>query len=105
MQLNLENFNHQYEIQKNLVQLNLVKAFHKYQDDIQTLNLEEENKKLVQENLELALERFRLGASTSLELKEAQRSSEDANNRLSDARYNAKISETQLLKLSGDLVK
>ncbi len=105
LQLNLENSTTEYEFQKTLIQLSLVKAFNKYQDDIQILNLEEENDKLVKENLDMALERFRLGASTSIELKEAQRSYEDSNNRLSDARYNAKVSETQLLKLSGEIIK
>ncbi len=105
LQLNLENNNYEYESLKSLTQLGLLKAFKKYQDDISIMQLEEENKLLAKENLNIALDRFRLGASTSIELKVAQQSFEDSINRLSDARFNAKISETQLLKLSGGIVK
>jgi outer membrane protein TolC len=103
--LDLENNNYEYENLKSLVQLGLIKAFKKYQDDISILKLEEENKLIAKENSDLALERFRLGVSTFIELKVAQQSFQEAIVRLSDAYYNAKISETQLLKLSGGLIK
>jgi len=105
LQLNLENTNYEYENLKTLTQLGLVKSFKKYQDDIAILQLEEENQVLAKENLDIALERFRLGASTSIELKVAQQSYEDSINSLSDARFNSKISETELLKLSGNIIK
>jgi outer membrane protein TolC len=101
----LENSNLEYESLKSLTQLSLLKAFKKYQDDLAMLALESENNKLVKENLEIAMERYKIGESNSIELKTAQQSFEDAVNRLSDARYNAKLSETQLLKLSGGIVK
>jgi outer membrane protein TolC len=53
----------------------------------------------------IALERFRQGVSTNLELREAQRSLEEGYNRLIAARYNTKLAETELLRLKGDLVK
>lgn len=105
LQLNLENSTYEFENLKTITQLNLMKAFKKNQDDIAILKLEEENQLLAKENLEIALERFRLGASTSIELKVAQESYEDSIKRLSGSRFNAKISETQLLKLSGGIVK
>jgi outer membrane protein len=105
LQLNLENSTYEFENLKTITQLNLMKAFKKNKDDIAILKLEEENQLLAKENLEIALERFRLGASTSIELKVAQESYEGSIKRLSDSRFNAKISETQLLKLSGGIVK
>jgi outer membrane protein TolC len=105
LQLNLENSMYEFKNLRTLTQLNLVKAFKKNQDDIAILILEEENKLLAKENLEIALERFRLGASNSIELKVAQESYEDSIRRLSDSRFNAKISETQLMKLSGGILK
>lgn len=105
LELNLQNSTYEFENLKISTQLNLMKAFKKNQDDIAILKLEEENKLLAKENLEIALERFRLGASTSIELKVAQESFGDSIKRLSDSRFNAKISETQLLKLSGGIVK
>lgn len=105
MELNLEISNFEYENLKSLTQLALMKSFRKYQDDIAVLQLEEENNKLAKENLDISLDRFRLGANTSIEIKMAQSSFQNSVSRLSDARYNAKISETQLLKLSGSIVK
>ncbi|MES2592974.1 MAG: TolC family protein [Bacteroidota bacterium] len=105
LQLNLENATYEFENLKTITHLNIVKAFKRNQDDISILKLEEENKLLAKENLDIALERFRLGASTSIELKVAQESYEESINRLSDARFNAKVSETQLLKLSGSIIK
>jgi outer membrane protein TolC len=105
MKLNLENSNLEYESLKTETQLGLLKAFKLYQDEIAILQLEDENNKLARENLDIALERFKIGESNSVELKIAQQSFEDSINRLSDARYNAKVSETQLLKLSGGIIK
>jgi outer membrane protein TolC len=69
------------------------------------VTLEEENLDLARENAFVALERFRQGVSTTIEVKEAQQSLEDAYNRLINARYNIKLAETQLLRLNGDLIK
>ena len=60
---------------------------------------------LAKENVFIASERFRLGISTLLELRETQRSLEDAYTRLIAARFNTKVAETDLLRLRGDLVK
>jgi outer membrane protein len=70
-----------------------------------TLQLEEDNIKLVRENLFIAQERYRLGVSTFLELREAQQSLEEANYRLIGARYNTKAAEIELMRLRGDLVQ
>jgi outer membrane protein TolC len=51
------------------------------------------------------MERFRLGISTTLELRETQKTLADSYNRLIAARYNTKVAETELLRLKGDLVK
>jgi outer membrane protein len=105
LKLNLENSNFEYQSLKAQTQLSLLKIFKRYQDDIAILQLEDENNKLAKENLDIALERFKVGESNSIELKTAQQSFEDALNRLSDARFSAKVSETQLLKLTGGIVK
>lgn len=80
-------------------------AYKDYQLNKRTLQLEEENIGLVRENLFIARERYRLGISTFLEMREAQRSLEEASNRLIQARYNTKVSEIELMRLRGDLVQ
>ncbi len=95
----------QYDLQKARIDNSISIAYQDYELQKKTLALEEENIVLAKENVYIASERFRLGVTSNLELREAQRSLEDAYNRLIAARYNTKIAETELLRLRGDLVK
>lgn len=90
---------------KQEVNASLLKSWKNFNDSREILNLEEENFRLVKENLDISMERFRLGLSTSLELKEAQNSYEEAETRLVNARFDLKAKETELKKLNGELVK
>jgi outer membrane protein TolC len=94
-----------YENQKSVTTLNVINAFQSYEQQKKELALEEENILLARENLDIVFQTYKLGAATLLQLKEAQNSLADAETRLIEARYNAKISETELLRLSGQLVK
>ncbi len=85
--------------------LSYYKALKDYTSAIEQLKLEEENISLADENQKIALERFRLAQSTSIELREAQVSYVNALTRLVNARYAAKVAETEMLKLKGELVK
>jgi outer membrane protein TolC len=97
----------QLQYKRSLAQIttSITNAYKDYDLSKRTLILEEQNILLVRENLFIARERYRLGISTFLEMREAQRSLEDANNRLIQARYNTKIAEIELLRLRGDLVR
>ncbi len=97
-QLSLDN-------RRSQVNLSLNNAFKDYEYFKLALELEEENLGLAKENVVVALERFRQGVSTTLELKEAQQSLEESYNRLIQARYNTKLAETELLRLRGDLLR
>lgn len=86
------------------VDLSLSTAFKDYEYYKTAVTLEEENMVLARENVMVALERFKQGVSTSIELREAQQSLEDGYFRLINARYNIKLAETQLLRLNGMLI-
>lgn len=103
--LQIDNANYEYNNSKQLLNLQLHLLFKRYQDDAKLLELEEDNTKLAKEAVDISLERFRIGSSNSIELKEIQRSYEEALTRLAQARYNAKVSEVQLMKLNGEIVK
>jgi outer membrane protein TolC len=94
-----------YENQKSLINLGVYNAFQDYLLQKAALELEEANILLAKENVSIILETYRLGQATYLQLREAQKSLEDAYNRLIAARYNTKVAETELLRLKGDLVK
>ncbi|MBC6988421.1 MULTISPECIES: TolC family protein [Hymenobacter] len=99
----------QSRIQLDQTRLNLEsqaeQAYAQYQNRLQLLELEEDNITLARQNVAIALERYRLGLLTPLELREAQRNRIDAETRLLDIRYQAKEAETVLRRLSGSLVQ
>ena len=101
--LDLEYNQLAYTTQKSRIELGVSNSFKDYQYQKKALLLEEENISLARENVFIALERFRQGVSTYLELREAQISLETAYNRLIAARYNTKLAETELLRLKGTL--
>jgi len=94
-----------YNNQRSQIDVGISNAFKSYEVEKQLLTLEQDNIALAEENVMIARERFRQGVSTYLELREAQKSLQDAYNRLIAARYNTKVAETELLRLKGDLLK
>jgi len=94
-----------YQNQRSVANTGILNAFTAYEMQKKAVVLEEENILLARENLFIAKERYRLAATPFLELREAQRSLEDAFTRLTTARYNLKVAETELLRLKGTLVK
>lgn len=94
-----------YDNQRIQVNLAVINAFKDYEQQKQSLDLEESNILLAKENVDIVFETYKLGAATFIQLREAQKSLEDAYNRLIAARYNTKVAETELLRLKGDLIK
>jgi len=94
-----------FENQRSVTTLSVINAFQNYEQQKKALALEDENILLARENLDIVFQTYKLGAATLLQLKEAQNSLADAETRLIEARYNAKVSETELMRLSGQLIK
>lgn len=94
-----------YDYQKSLLNLSVFNAFRDYEQQRKALALEEENILLARENVSIIFQVYRLNSTTLIQLKEAQRSLQDAYTRLITARYNTKVAETELLRLKGELVK
>jgi outer membrane protein len=93
-----------YERQQSQLELDIAKAFKNYEQQKKALLLEEESILLAKENAAIVLQSYKLGSTPLLQLKEAQKSLEDASRRLITARYNTKLAETELLKIKGGLV-
>jgi outer membrane protein TolC len=94
-----------YEQQKANVNVGLQNAFVNYDNAKRILLVEEENILLAKENVSIALETFKRGATTFVELRTAQQSLAEAYTRLINARYLAKVAEIELLRLNGALLK
>lgn len=88
---------------KNKLQSAVNTAYLAYMNAQKILKMNEENVSVAKENVTISLERFRLNQANSLEIKQAQSSYEDALYNVILARYNAKIAETELKRLSNNL--
>ncbi len=66
---------------------------------------EETNKSIAQQSISIAMERYRLSRSTILELALIQQSYENAIFRSITAKFEAKMAEIDLLRLSGALIR
>ena len=72
-----------------------------YLNNIEVLKLEQENLVAAKENHEIAMERYMLGDLSGIEMREAQKSLLDAEERILSAEYNTKLCEISLLQVSG----
>jgi outer membrane protein TolC len=76
-----------------------------YQNNIKLTALERENVNTAVENYEIAIERYMLGDLSGIQLREAQNSLLEAEERLVQAEYNTKLCEISLLQISGNLAE
>lgn len=75
-----------------------------YNNNRRLLNLERENLITAQENHYIAHERYMLGDLSGIEMREAQLSLLDAEERILAAEYSTKLCEISLRQLSGDIM-
>ena len=80
-------------------------AYNNYLLSTTLINLEKENVKVAKENYDIASEQYKMGVITSIELRDAQQNLLASELRLLTATYESKLNETELLRLSGELVK
>ncbi|WP_308756745.1 TolC family protein [uncultured Bacteroides sp.] len=76
-----------------------------YQNNLQMLKLERQNLVAAKENHEIAMERYMLGNLSGIEMREAQKSLLDAEERILSAEYDTKLCEISLLQISGRVEK
>ena len=69
------------------------------------LNLEKQNVINARENHEIAKERYMLGDISGIEMREAQKSLLDAEERLISVEFQTKLCEISLLQISGEAAK
>ena len=81
----------------------LINALTDFEAQKNLLQIEVDNNALAKENVEISIQRLRLGQTTSLEIRQAQESYQDSFTRLLNFEYNLKVSETKLKQLISEL--
>ena len=101
----LELKNSEIAIEQELqnVQSQLAGSYQTYLTNVALMELEKENEAIARENLEITLEKFRIGTIPTIEFRTAQLNYINAIVRHSDARFQAKLSEINLKEAAGIL--
>ena len=84
---------------------NLSNFWMSYRNNLDLWSLEKENLVAAHENYRIAIDRYKLGELSGIELREAQISLLEAEERQSIAEYSTKICEISLLQLSGQIIE
>ena len=86
------------------IKADLLTIYSAYSNYLRLITLEEQNLQTATENLDIALERYKLGNLSGIDLREVQKSLLDARERLLSVEYQTKLAEISLLLISGRIM-
>ena len=92
------------QIEQSLL-ADLTNFWQAYQNNLEVIKLESQNLITAKENYEIAMERYLLGNLAGIDLREAQKSLLDAEERILTAEYNTKLCEISLMQISGNILE
>ncbi len=101
--IKIENSTLDFEQLQLSLQCDFANMWMAYQNNIELATLEQENLNNATLNYEIAIDRYKLGELSGIELREAQNSLLEAEERLVQAQYNTKLCEISLLHISGQI--
>lgn len=87
------------------IKADLLTIYSAYSNYLRLISLEEQNFQTATENLDIALERYKLGNLSGIDLREVQKSLLDARERLILAHYQTKLAEISLQLISGKIMQ
>ncbi len=99
----LDNSKIAIEQQTQTIKSQLNTAFQTYLTNIGLIDLESKNEEIAKENLDITLSKYSIGTIPTIEFRTAQLNYINAKLRLSEAKYQAKLSEITLKQLAGNL--
>lgn len=101
--LQIDNSSIQIEQQSLALHAQLATAYQTYTTNLELIQLEEKNEAIAKQNLDITLDKFRIGTITTLEFRTAQLNYVNATVRYSNSQFQAKLSEIALRELAGNL--
>lgn len=101
--IEIENSKIAIEQQNLALNSQLATAYQTYLTNIQLIALEDKNETIARQNLNITLDKFRIGTITTLEFRTAQLNYTNAKVRNTNAQFQAKLSEIALKELAGNL--
>jgi outer membrane protein TolC len=103
--IQIENKELEYlEIEQG-IKADLITLYSAYSNYLRLITLENQNLQTATENLEIAMERYKLGSLSGIDLREVQKSLLDARESLLSVQYQAKLAEISLMLISGQIME
>jgi len=87
------------------LQNDLFKLYNEYRSNLDIMKLESVNQAVAKENVDIALEKYKIGSINDIELREIQKKFIEAQYQLLLSEFQAKLAEIELLRISGELYK
>lgn len=100
----IQNKELQFQQLRQSLETDFANAWMAYENNIELTSLEKENVATARDNYEIAIERYKLGDLSGIELREAQNSLLEAEERLVQAQYSTKLCEISLAQISGQII-
>ncbi|OXA88295.1 TolC family protein [Flavobacterium hercynium] len=101
--LQIENTQIAIEQQNMVINTQLSTAFQTYLTNLELIQLEESNEAIAKQNLDITLDKFKIGTITTIDFRTAQLNYVNAKVRYSNAQFQAKLSEIALKELAGNI--
>lgn len=99
--IRIDNANLIFSQQANFLEAALTQAFHSYRTNIALSAMEEKNETIARQNLNITLDKYKIGTISTVEFRDAQENYINAVSRFNAAKLQAKLSEIQLKELVG----
>lgn len=101
--ISIDNAQLVYERTSRNVQSQLASAYQTYVTSLALVQIEKDNQAIAARNLEITLDKFKLGSIATVEFRAAQVNYINATTRFTTAQYEAKLAEVFLRELAGTL--
>nr|WP_315211827.1 TolC family protein [uncultured Flavobacterium sp.] len=101
--IQIENSKLNIDQQNLALNSQLATSYQTYLTNLELIALEEKNESIAKQNLNITLDKFRIGTITTFEFRTAQLNYVNAKVRYSNAQFQGKLSEIALRELAGNL--
>lgn len=102
-QIAIDNADLMIDQQDLLIRTAMSTAYETYQTNLSLARLEENNAQIARQNLNITMEKYRIGTISAVEFRDAQENFINAVSRFNSSRLQAKLSELQLKEMIGNI--
>lgn len=101
--LRIENADLQIAQTNLQIETEISQAYNVYRTNLALVDIEERNEQIARQNLNITLEKYKIGTLSAVEFRDAQENFINAVSRFNAAKTQAKLSETLLMELIGKI--